>query len=102
MDRKYLDILHEHDCVIREATYRLEHMGKSFVALHFDGLAGELFDIADALRNSFKDVNSGYGDELRDRIRQTEQSTANMLEAFVAGASVVKTEARQETSNETP
>ncbi len=61
-------------------------LARAAEAMHQDGLATELFEIADELTLAGKSLSDVVGNVCNDRYKEAQQSTSNMLGAVLAMA----------------
>lgn len=75
---------------MQSVYYKLNRLGESFAATGNDKVAIQLFDIADDVISAAEDVRSSFGSDQDKRWKETQQSTANILSALVAGVEMGK------------
>lgn len=88
--REPLDMIHDGTHVVTHASLDLRNIAKCLHRVGMTSLADELAEIADALEVASKDIRGGYSMDLKQQLRRSEETTANVLNAALAGIKVAE------------
>ena len=85
MADQYLDRLHNADCELTAVHFGLLELAKAFAITGNRRVSDKLYDMAEAIHNSAKEIRDATSQELTDRVRQAQESSVNVLKGVLAG-----------------
>ena len=85
MSRNMVNVVFDNDKVMQQQAYILSRLGRSFEDVGNDKVATILYDVADVLSHQGKAVIDAHGALQEAELRRSNESTANILTALVAG-----------------
>ena len=86
----WLDGMHDHSAMLDSLASQISELGRAFMRTGNENVGGELFEIAQGVRDQSKQVRDLTANKVNGDYREAVQSTANVMKACLAGAEVGK------------
>ena len=90
--KTYLNTMSDETTIIRRIAYELKALGNSFYNTGNDVMSTKMHDMAAQLDSSQETIMSAVGTEINQQYQESQERSATILEAALAGAKLEREE----------